>query len=213
MRAAGAEVNSAENIEKAEDEEWIKIEWFKLRMRPKSMPTNLRTSNLPPLPPNKTLLEVFGDFMSYLMNCTASFIRDTHPNIPEHAFQQLRNRAEFVIAHPNGWEGAQQARLRKAAVLGGLVPDTPAGKSRVSFVSEGEASLHYCIGEGLVGDVSVFVSDQAEASLIPQRSEKVSSLQTWGEARWTLAPMKYQQRIPYVFRRWLQRSVCISFIL
>lgn len=154
MRAAGAEVNSAENVERADDEEWLKIEWFKLRMRPKSMPTKLRSSNLPPLPANKTLLQVFADYMAYLMRCTESFIRDTHPNITSQTFDQLRSKAEFLIAHPNGWEGAQQARLRKAAVMGGLVPDTPTGKSRVSFVSEGEASLHYCIGEGLVGDVS-----------------------------------------------------------
>lgn len=154
MRAAGAEVNSAENIERADDEEWTKIEWFKLRMRPKSMPTKLRSSTLPPLPPGKNLLQVFGDYMSYLMKCTSAFIRETHPNIPAQSFEQLRSKAEFIIAHPNGWEGAQQARLRKAAILGGLVPDTAAGKSRVSFVSEGEASLHYCIGEGLVGDVS-----------------------------------------------------------
>jgi len=152
MRAAGAEVNSAENVERADDEEWIKIEWFKLRMRPKTMPTKLRTSTLPPLPPGKNLLQVFGDYMSYLMKCTSSFIRDTHPNLSDQTFEQLRSKAEFIIAHPNGWEGAQQARLRKAAILGGLIPDTTAGKSRVSFVSEGEASLHYCIGEGLVGD-------------------------------------------------------------
>ena len=27
VRAAGAEVNIAENVEKAEDEEWVKAEW------------------------------------------------------------------------------------------------------------------------------------------------------------------------------------------
>ncbi len=109
----GAEVNSAENVERADDEEWIKIEWFKLRMRPKTMPTKLRTSTLPPLPPGKNLLQVFGDYMSYLMKCTSSFIRDTHPNLSDQTFEQLRSKAEFIIAHPNGWEGCPTSQTTK----------------------------------------------------------------------------------------------------
>lgn len=70
----------------------------------------------------------------------------------------------FVIAHPNGWEGAQQAKLRKSAVLGGLVPDTAEGRSRVSFVTEGEASLHYCIRGGFIDDVRFYRSLYARRS-------------------------------------------------
>ena len=37
------------------------------------------------------------------------------------------------------------------AILAGLVPDTDAGRSRVHFVTEGEASVHYCVQHGLIG--------------------------------------------------------------
>ena len=42
--------------------------------------------------------------------------------------------------------------MRQAAIAGGLIPDTPAGHSRVHFVTEGEASLHYCLDCGLASD-------------------------------------------------------------
>jgi hypothetical protein len=61
----------------------------------------------------------------------------------------LRSKAEFVISHPNGWEGAQQFKLRQAAVMAKLLQDTPEDMNRLRFVSEGEASLCYCIGEGI----------------------------------------------------------------
>ena len=35
---------------------------------------------LAPLPPGKTAVDVFGDFLSYLFRCTRSFIIDTHAN-------------------------------------------------------------------------------------------------------------------------------------
>jgi hypothetical protein len=39
--------------------------------------------------------------------------------------------------------------MRRAAVLANLIPDTTAGHARLSFVTEGEASLHYAIQNGL----------------------------------------------------------------
>ena len=39
--------------------------------------------------------------------------------------------------------------MRLAAVLAGLVPDTASGHSRLSFVTEGEASLHFSVHNGL----------------------------------------------------------------
>lgn len=35
-------------------------------------------------------------------------------------------------------------------MLAGLIPGTPESRSRVSFVTEGEASLHFAINNGLV---------------------------------------------------------------
>ena len=39
--------------------------------------------------------------------------------------------------------------MRKASVLAKLIPDTPAGHACLSFVTEGEASLHYAVHNGL----------------------------------------------------------------
>jgi len=39
--------------------------------------------------------------------------------------------------------------MRRAAVLAGLVPDNANGHSRLSFVTEGEASLHFSVQNGL----------------------------------------------------------------
>ena len=126
---------------------------FKLRLRPRTMHLSMNGLSLGPLPHRKSPVHIFGDFLSYLYNCTTDFIRDTHANgsallksiIPEHL--------EFVLAHPNGWEGAQQAKMRRAAVYGGLVHDTAEGRAKVRFVTEGEASLHACVLSGLAADV------------------------------------------------------------
>jgi len=60
----------------------------------------------------------------------------------------------FVLSHPNGWEGKEQSRMRKAAVKGGLVPDDSSGHSRISFVTEGEASLHFAIENCVLSQVA-----------------------------------------------------------
>lgn len=112
-------------------------------MRPKSMPMHF-TSSLPALPPNKSITQVFADMLSYLLSCGSKFIQDTHP-LTARSWPSLRESATFVIAHPNGWEGVQQNQLKSAAILGRLVPDTLAGRARVVFVTEGEASLHFCV--------------------------------------------------------------------
>ena len=64
----------------------------------------------------------------------------------------LADRTDFVLTHPNGWEGAQQSMMRTAAVQAGLIPDNHDGHSHLSFVTEGEASLHFCVQSGLTTD-------------------------------------------------------------
>lgn len=41
--------------------------------------------------------------------------------------------------------------MRDAAIRGGLVPNTPAGRERIEFVTEGEASFHWCIDQAIAG--------------------------------------------------------------
>ena len=104
-------------------------------------------SNIPPLPDGKTVIQVFADYLRYLFECTRTYIKDTHLN-GDTLLATLGHRIDYVLSHPNGWEGSQQYQMREAAVLAGLIPGTPEGLSRVSFVTEGEASLHFAINNG-----------------------------------------------------------------
>ncbi|KAG2128061.1 hypothetical protein BD769DRAFT_1356651 [Suillus cothurnatus] len=151
VMAAGAEADNASIISQAEDEEWIKTELFKLRLRPKSMKLKMNGMRLSPLPRHKSSVDVFGDFLAYLFRCTKSFIIDTHAN-GQTLWHHVETSIEFVLSHPNGWEGAQQTKMRRAAVYGGLIPDTDEGRARIRFVTEGEASLHACVQSGLAAD-------------------------------------------------------------
>ena len=94
------------------------------------------------------MAEVFGDFLRYLLECASSYIQDTHPNGHD-LWNSVKSDIDFVLSHPNGWEGTQQSEMRRAAVLAGLVPDNAGGHARLSFVTEGEASLHFSIENGL----------------------------------------------------------------
>lgn len=121
-------------------------------MRPKTMKLQMNGMRLDPLPRNKTSTDLFGDFLSYLFLCTRNFIIDTHANGAS-LWNAVHHDMQFVLSHPNGWEGAQQTKMRRAAIQGGLIPDTDEGKSRIRFVTEGEASLHACVLNGLAAEV------------------------------------------------------------
>ena len=96
------------------------------------------------LPKGKTIVDVFADFMRYLFESTKTLFKTSEPN-GELRWNSVSNSIELVLTHPNGWGGPQQTQLRTAAVKAGIVPDTPAGRSRVHFVTEGEASFNFCV--------------------------------------------------------------------
>lgn len=116
------------------------------------MKLSMNGMRLGPLPYRKNAVDVFGDFLSYLYLCTRTFIIDTHANGAA-MWTAVEDDIQFVLSHPNGWEGAQQSKMRRSAIHGGLIPDTNEGKARIRFVTEGEASLHACVLNGLVADV------------------------------------------------------------
>ncbi|PCH36683.1 hypothetical protein WOLCODRAFT_157381 [Wolfiporia cocos MD-104 SS10] len=148
VRACGAEAKLPQVVDKAEDEGWTLVEWFKLHLRPTSLKSEEAIrARIPPLPWGKTVIDVFADFLQYLFSCTQKYIVGTHAN-GESLWASVESRIEFVLSHPNGWEGNQQTKMRRAAAQGGLVPDTQAGHSRIHFVTEGEASMHFCINSG-----------------------------------------------------------------
>ena len=95
------------------------------------------------LPTGKTIIDIFADFMRYLFDSTGALFKASEPH-GESRWGPLSENVELVLSHPNGWGGPQQAQLRTAAILAGIVSDTPAGRSRVHFVTEGEASFNFC---------------------------------------------------------------------
>lgn len=129
---------------------------FKLHLRPNSTATS-DAETIPPLPPNKSIIDIFADFMEYLFACARTYISENDPN-GINFWRTLEQDIEFILTHPNGWEGAQQSQMRAAAIQAGLVSDDQEGRARVHFVTEGEASLHFCIQNGLgsyASDVSL----------------------------------------------------------
>lgn len=112
------------------------------------MQLNTNGLSVSALPPNKTPVEVFGDFLAYLFRCTVDFIKDTQVNGIA-LWSALEDHVEFVLSHPNGWEGQQQQKMRQSAIYAGFIPATADGHARLKFVTEGEASLHACLSSGL----------------------------------------------------------------
>ena len=100
------------------------------------------------LPPKKTAEEVMGDFLRYLVDCTGQYITNSDLDGRD-LWHKHKDDAVFVLGHPNGWSGYPQQRYRASAILGGLVPDTPEGRQRIKFVTEGEASALACLSGGL----------------------------------------------------------------
>lgn len=119
-----------------------------MHIRPRNEASGHITSRIPPLPPNKTVVQVLADFLVYLYKCARNYIQETHANGKD-LWESVEKDIDFVISHPNGWEGWQQTQMREAVVAAGFVPDTDEGHARVSFVTEGEASLHFSIRNGL----------------------------------------------------------------
>ena len=83
-----------------------------------------------------------------MYTCARTYIEEYHANGTA-LWTSLEDEIQFVLTHPNGWEGIQQTQIREACVTAGLVPDITAGRSRIVFVTEGEASLHFAIKHGL----------------------------------------------------------------
>ncbi|KAF5354370.1 hypothetical protein D9758_010770 [Tetrapyrgos nigripes] len=121
VKAAGAEATREGILETAEEEGWVLAKWFKLHLRPSKCTntfplgtTNDTTSQfLHPLPPTKSAIDVFADFLHYLFSCTKTFIiQSMHDGASIWSSVETTQSIQFVLSLPNGWEGAQQTAMR-----------------------------------------------------------------------------------------------------
>ena len=120
----------------------MKSRW-KLHLLPKHLASSInRDDDLPPLPFGKSAVDVLTDFIKYLFEpCTKTYICEHYLAFP---WSSVEDSIEYIFTHPNGWEGVQHLYLR-AIERAGLIPSTPEGRSRVHMLTEGEASLHFCV--------------------------------------------------------------------
>ena len=89
-----------------------------------------------------------GDFLRYLYEETASFIKTSHVD-GQNLWDAVKDRSIFILGHPNGWKGVPQQRYRIGAIKGGLITDSVEDRKRLRFVTEGEASALSCLSSGL----------------------------------------------------------------
>lgn len=124
---------------------------WKLKLAPKALCKKLPAGYAPILPTGLSIVDVFADFMQYLFTCAEAYIRDSHA-FGSSVWDSIKEDVIFILSHPNGWGGAQQVTMRRAAVKAKLIPDTGEGHDRIRFVTEGEASFNFCVNSGVSGD-------------------------------------------------------------
>lgn len=164
LRALGAE--AADNCMSAEDRQKLTlVEWyalplprrwtapellaarFKLHLYPHALVGKQESGfALKPLPDGKTVVDVFADFLSYLFSCARAHVKESQPS-GDNVWNSVKDSFDVILSHPNGWEGLQQTKMREAAVKAGLVPS--AESRRIHLITEGEASINYCVSLGL----------------------------------------------------------------
>lgn len=126
---------------------------FKLHLRPRTTSSAHVTDEIPPLPKGKIAVQVFADFLRYMYSCARIYFIESNYN-GENRWNKLESHAEIILSHPNGWEGAQQGMMREAAIQAGIIPDSESDRARLFFVTEGEASLHFCIKQDLMTEAT-----------------------------------------------------------
>lgn len=96
----------------------------------------------------------FAEFLRYLRQCTETYFCYNHAD-GQDLWESFRDCTEYVLTHPSGWETAQY-KLRRSAVLAGLIPDSEEGYQHIHFVNEDEACLNFCVRNHLIDEIEVY---------------------------------------------------------
>ncbi|QRV77750.1 50S ribosome-binding GTPase [Ceratobasidium sp. AG-Ba] len=146
--ACGAEALSLLDEEDAEDNNWQLAEHFKLHLHPSDL-TGKRNLVLEPLPHGIQLSQIYIDFLRYILQHTRQHFEARILDGPK-IWETYKPDMDVIIAHPNGWGLKEQAFLRKAAVDAGFA-STEHASQRIHFVTEAEASVHFCTYHTTIG--------------------------------------------------------------
>lgn len=146
----GAEALLPTTEEQAEDNGWVLAKYFKLHLHPSDMRAK-HDLKLDPLPLGVNIRQIYSDFLGYLLKHTRAYFEDRILD-GKQIWERYSPTMEVVIAHPNGWGIREQAFLRSAAVAAGFSTSDQA-PAKVRFVTEAEASVHFCIHHTNLGNV------------------------------------------------------------
>ena len=105
---------------------------------------NAKKSITPGLTKGKlvSLQDVFVDFIRYLFDSAKSYFQESDPH-RNARWASIESNIHLILSHPNGWGGSEQRFLREAVVKALTIAEEEA-LSRVSFVAESEATVHFC---------------------------------------------------------------------
>lgn len=98
---------------------------------------------IPALPRDTTLRQIYSDFIKYLYSKTKKFFIESSPG-GRNVWNRLEHSIILIFCIPNGWDLSQQSFIRDAVIDTGLVGVTEAD-DRIEFITEGEASVHYTL--------------------------------------------------------------------
>ncbi|CAE6478927.1 unnamed protein product [Rhizoctonia solani] len=146
----GAEAQLYTTEEQAEDNGWFLAKYFKLHLHPSDMQTK-HELKLDPLPPGVSLRQIYSDFLGYLLNHTRTYFEDRILD-GKSIWERHSPAMEVIIAHPNGWGLREQHFLRQATTEAGFSTSDQASR-KIRFVTEAEASVHFCIHHTSLGNV------------------------------------------------------------
>ncbi|CAE7146418.1 unnamed protein product [Rhizoctonia solani] len=138
----GAEALTPEIREDAEDNEWQLAKYFKLHLHPSTLRSKHKIS-MEELPFGVSLKQIYADFLGYLLRCTQERFGEVIAD-GQTIWENYSSNMDIVIAHPNGWGLREQDLLRRAIVLAGIKTSENA-ETQIRFVTEAEASVHYCM--------------------------------------------------------------------
>ncbi|KAG8903285.1 hypothetical protein FRB99_003526 [Tulasnella sp. 403] len=124
------------------------VERFKLHMCSHSMGQPPAAIPHMETPNHIGVTQIMADFLQYMKRAVQSSVSASSEKGSE-LWDELEGGIICILSHPNGWAGEQQAALREAAARAGLIPNSAEGQARLVLVSEGEASFHWCVDQGL----------------------------------------------------------------
>ena len=139
---------------------------------------HIRDEDIPPLPRDLSAVQVLSDFMKYLFKCARNYIVESHASGAS-MWRSLESQIEFILTHPNRWEGPQQLQIRRAAELAALIPAGEGAQSRLHLLTEGEAILYFCMATTILASdtlskIPILCSDDSDKHLTEEDCQGVA---------------------------------------